>query len=84
MKRIEEVASSRNAKLWIGIGRGNFDRGSYHMRIFGEQILPHFHEVDRMTAVSLTLEGTDDGDTSGLEWYSDRTLRLVSNHYERF
>jgi hypothetical protein len=29
-------------KLWVGIGRGNFDRQEHYMRIFGEQILPHF------------------------------------------
>lgn len=29
-------------KLWVGIGRGNFDRQKHYMRIFGEQILPHF------------------------------------------
>jgi hypothetical protein len=28
--------------LWVGIGRGNFDRQEHYMRIFGEQILPHF------------------------------------------
>jgi hypothetical protein len=28
--------------LWVGIGRGNFDRQKHYMRMFGEQILPHF------------------------------------------
>jgi hypothetical protein len=29
-------------KLLVGIGRGNFDRQKHYMRMFGEQILPHF------------------------------------------
>jgi 5,10-methylenetetrahydromethanopterin reductase len=42
VKRIEEVATAGASKLWVGIGRGNFDRQKHYMRIFGEQILPHF------------------------------------------
>jgi len=42
VKRIEEVATAGATKLWVGIGRGNFDRQKHYMRIFGEQILPHF------------------------------------------
>jgi len=41
VKRIEEVATAGATKLWVGIGRGNFDRQKHYMRIFGEQILPH-------------------------------------------
>ena len=42
VKRIEEVAAAGATKLWVGIGRGDFDRQKHYMRIFGEQILPHF------------------------------------------
>jgi 5,10-methylenetetrahydromethanopterin reductase len=42
IKRIEEVAAAGATKLWVGIGRGDFDRQFHDMRLFGEQILPHF------------------------------------------
>jgi 5,10-methylenetetrahydromethanopterin reductase len=42
VKRIEEVAAAGATKLWVGIGRGDFDRQKHYMRMFGEQILPHF------------------------------------------
>jgi 5,10-methylenetetrahydromethanopterin reductase len=42
VKRIEEVAAAGATKLWVSIGRGDLDRQMYYMRIFGEQILPHF------------------------------------------
>jgi 5,10-methylenetetrahydromethanopterin reductase len=42
VKRIEEVAAAGATKLWVSIGRGDFDRQAHYMRIFGEQILPHF------------------------------------------
>ena len=43
VKRIEEVAAAGATKLWVGIGgRGDFDRQKHYLRLFGEQILPHF------------------------------------------
>jgi 5,10-methylenetetrahydromethanopterin reductase len=42
VKRIEEVAAAGATKLWVSIGRGDFDRQFHDMRLFGEQILPHF------------------------------------------
>jgi 5,10-methylenetetrahydromethanopterin reductase len=42
IKRIEEVAAAGATKLWVSIGRGDFDRQFHDMRLFGEQILPHF------------------------------------------
>jgi len=42
VKRIEEVAAAGATKLWVGIGRGDYDRQKHYLRIFGEQILPHF------------------------------------------
>jgi 5,10-methylenetetrahydromethanopterin reductase len=42
VKRIEEVAAAGATKLWVSIGRGDLDRQMHYMRIFGEQILPHF------------------------------------------
>jgi 5,10-methylenetetrahydromethanopterin reductase len=42
VKRIEEVAAAGATKLWVGIGRGDYDRQKHYMRMFGEQILPHF------------------------------------------
>lgn len=42
IKRIEAVAAAGATKLWVSIGRGDFDRQFHDMRLFGEQILPHF------------------------------------------
>jgi 5,10-methylenetetrahydromethanopterin reductase len=42
IKRIEEVAAAGATKLWVSLGRGDFDRQFHDMRLFGEQILPHF------------------------------------------
>lgn len=42
IERIEEVAAAGATKLWVSIGRGDFDRQFHDMRLFGEQILPHF------------------------------------------
>jgi 5,10-methylenetetrahydromethanopterin reductase len=42
IKRIEEVAAAGATKLWVSIGRGDFDRQFHDMRLFGGQILPHF------------------------------------------
>jgi 5,10-methylenetetrahydromethanopterin reductase len=42
IKRIEEVAAAGATKLWVSIGRGDFDRQFHDMRLLGEQILPHF------------------------------------------
>jgi 5,10-methylenetetrahydromethanopterin reductase len=42
VRRIEEVAAAGATKLWVSIGRGDLDRQMHYMRIFGEQILPHF------------------------------------------
>lgn len=42
IKRIEEVATAGATKLWVSIGRGDFERQKHYMRIFGEQIMPHF------------------------------------------
>ncbi len=40
--RIEEIAEAGATKLWIGGGGGDIDRQIHYMRIFGEQIMPHF------------------------------------------
>lgn len=40
--RIEEIAAAGATKLWIGAGGGDIDRQIHYMRIFGEQIMPHF------------------------------------------
>jgi 5,10-methylenetetrahydromethanopterin reductase len=42
IKRIEEVAAAGATKLWVSIGRGDFERQKHYMRLFGEQIMPHF------------------------------------------
>jgi len=42
VKRIEDVAAAGATKLWVGIGRGDYERQKHYMRVFGEQILPHF------------------------------------------
>jgi 5,10-methylenetetrahydromethanopterin reductase len=42
IKRIEEVAAAGATKLWVSLGRGDFDRQFHGMRLFGEQVLPHF------------------------------------------
>jgi 5,10-methylenetetrahydromethanopterin reductase len=42
IKRIEEVAAAGATKLWVSIGRGDLDRQMHYMRIFGEEIMPHF------------------------------------------
>ena len=42
IERIEEVATAGATKLWVSIGRGDFDRQFHDMHLFGEQILPHF------------------------------------------
>ena len=40
--RIEEIAAAGATKLWVSIGRGALDSQMHYMRIFGEQIMPHF------------------------------------------
>jgi 5,10-methylenetetrahydromethanopterin reductase len=42
IKRIEEVASAGATKLWVSLGRGDFERQLHDMRLLGEKILPHF------------------------------------------
>jgi 5,10-methylenetetrahydromethanopterin reductase len=42
IKRIEALAEAGATKLWIGSGGGDLDRQTHYMRMFGEQILPHF------------------------------------------
>jgi hypothetical protein len=37
-----QLAEAGATKLWIGSGGGDLDRQVYYMRMFGEQILPHF------------------------------------------
>ena len=40
--RIEEIADAGATRLWIGANYGDLDRQMHYMRMFGEQILPHF------------------------------------------
>jgi 5,10-methylenetetrahydromethanopterin reductase len=40
--RIEEIAAAGATKLWIGTSGGTLERQMHYMRLFGEQILPHF------------------------------------------
>ncbi len=40
--RIEEIAQAGATKLWVSVGRGDLDNQMRYMRIFGEQIMPHF------------------------------------------
>lgn len=42
IKRIEELAEAGATKLWVSLGRGDFANQQHYMRIFGEQIMPHF------------------------------------------
>ncbi len=42
IKRIEEIAEAGATKLWVGSASGDLDRQTHYMRMFGEQILPHF------------------------------------------
>lgn len=42
IRRIEEIAEAGATKLWVSVGRGDFDRQMHDMRIFGEQIMPRF------------------------------------------
>jgi 5,10-methylenetetrahydromethanopterin reductase len=42
IKRIEALAEAGATKLWIGSGGGDLDRQTHYMRMFGEQIMPHF------------------------------------------
>ena len=40
--RIEEIAAAGATKLWVGAVGGDIDRQTHYMRMFCEQILPHF------------------------------------------
>jgi 5,10-methylenetetrahydromethanopterin reductase len=42
IKRIEELAEAGATQLWVSLGRGDFANQQHYMRIFGEQIMPHF------------------------------------------
>lgn len=42
IRRIEEVAEAGATKLWIGAGSGDIDRQMHYLRMFGEQVVPHF------------------------------------------
>jgi 5,10-methylenetetrahydromethanopterin reductase len=42
IRRIEDIAAAGATKLWVSVGRGDIDRQIHYMRIFGEQIMPHF------------------------------------------
>jgi 5,10-methylenetetrahydromethanopterin reductase len=42
IRRIEDIALAGATKLWVSVGRGDIDRQMHDMRIFGEQIMPHF------------------------------------------
>jgi hypothetical protein len=42
IKRIEALAEAGATQLWIGSVAGDLDRQTHYMRMFGEQILPHF------------------------------------------
>ena len=42
IRRIEELAAAGATKLWISLGRGDLDSQQHYMRLFGEQIMPHF------------------------------------------
>ena len=40
--RIEEIAEAGATKLWVSVGRGDLASQMHYMRVFGEQIIPHF------------------------------------------
>ncbi len=40
--RIEQVAEAGAKKLWVGISGGDIDRQLHELRLFGEQVMPHF------------------------------------------
>jgi 5,10-methylenetetrahydromethanopterin reductase len=42
IRRIEEIAEAGATKLWVSVGRGDVDRQRHYLRMFGEQIMPHF------------------------------------------
>jgi 5,10-methylenetetrahydromethanopterin reductase len=42
IQRIEEVAAAGATRLWVSVGRGDLERQRRDMRVFGEEILPHF------------------------------------------
>jgi 5,10-methylenetetrahydromethanopterin reductase len=42
IRRIEELAVAGATRLWVSIGRGDLNRQRHEMRVFGEEILPHF------------------------------------------
>lgn len=42
IQRIEVLAEAGATQLWIGSVAGDLDRQTHYMRLFGEQILPHF------------------------------------------
>ncbi len=41
-RRIEEIAAAGARKLWVGLGGNGLDRQMHYLRMFGEQIMPHF------------------------------------------
>ncbi|MDA9983278.1 LLM class flavin-dependent oxidoreductase [Gammaproteobacteria bacterium] len=43
VKRIEEIAEAGATKLWISNARGDIDRQIRYLRLFGEQVMPHFN-----------------------------------------
>jgi len=42
IRRIEELAEAGASKLWVGVSGSSFAEQKHYMRVFGEQILPHF------------------------------------------
>ena len=40
--RIEDIAAAGARKLWVSVGSGDLDRQLHYLRMFGEQIMPHF------------------------------------------
>ena len=42
ISRIEEIPDSGATKLWMNLGGSNPEEEKHYMRVFGEQILPHF------------------------------------------
>ena len=42
ISRIEEIADSGATKLWMNLGGSSPEAEKHYMRVFGEEILPHF------------------------------------------
>ena len=43
IERIAELAGLGASRLWLSTEAGDLDRQIHYMRVFTEQILPHFH-----------------------------------------